>query len=239
MKKVLVAVFALLALNSFAQPWKKIAGNGNITKETRTVSNFTGIASAGSWDVMIAYGNSNNIEIEAESNLLEYIETEVENDKLKLRTKNNVDFKTSKKITIYVTMQKVNSISLAGSGDIIGKGNFTNDDVTKVSLAGSGKIKVDFKQFTELSISIAGSGNVIMSGSVETLTARIAGSGDVDCLGVISDALSVSISGSGSVKATANKSVSASIAGSGDVFYAGSATNIKKSIAGSGVVKKI
>lgn len=70
MKKLLIALFALISLNTFAQKWETIKGNGQIKKETREVSKFTSLASQGSMDVKITYGNSNSIVIEADENLL-------------------------------------------------------------------------------------------------------------------------------------------------------------------------
>ena len=70
---------ALLAgIQSFAQwPWEKIEGNGKLKKESREMTSYTAVASSGSWDVMIAYGESNTIQVEGDENLLNYIETEV------------------------------------------------------------------------------------------------------------------------------------------------------------------
>ncbi|MBC7721098.1 MAG: DUF2807 domain-containing protein, partial [Pedobacter sp.] len=193
----------------------------------------------GSWDVQIAYGTSNTIQIEADDNLLPYIKTEVEKGTLKIDTKKYINLQSHKKITVYVLVTTLTGISLAGSGDIIGKGNFTNNGKTSFSLAGSGNIKIDFKTIETVGISIAGSGNVKLSGVAENVTASIAGSGNASCENVIADDLSASIAGSGHVKCTANKSVKASIMGSGNVYYKGNATNIKKTIIGSGNIVKI
>ena len=75
MKKLLIALFALISLNSFAQRWETIKGNGQVKKETREVSNYTSLASQGSMDVRIDYGNSNSVMIEGDENLIPYIET--------------------------------------------------------------------------------------------------------------------------------------------------------------------
>ena len=125
MRKIVFVFTLLVSIQSFSQwPWEKIAGSGKMKKETRSASNYTAIASSGSWDVMIAYGESNTIEVEGDDNLLDYIETKVENGKLNIKTTKSVNLRSKNRITIYVSLKKLTGISLSGSGDIIGVGNF-------------------------------------------------------------------------------------------------------------------
>src|ERR1700733_1954763 len=116
MKNLLIAIFSLIGITSFAQPWETIKGNGQIKKETRQVGDYTSLTSHGSMDVKISYGNSNSVEIEADENLLPYIETTVEKGKLSIRSKKNVNLKSTSKMIVRVSMTKVNSLQLSGSG---------------------------------------------------------------------------------------------------------------------------
>ncbi len=74
MKRLLIALFALVSLTAYSQRWETVKGNSQIKKETREVSSFTSLTSQGPMDVQIAYGNSNSVTIEADENLLQYIE---------------------------------------------------------------------------------------------------------------------------------------------------------------------
>ncbi|MFC4231164.1 head GIN domain-containing protein [Parasediminibacterium paludis] len=239
MKTVFIALLAITSFTTIAQPWRKIEGNGNLTKNVRTVDNFTSIGSGGSWDVIISYGTDKEVTIEADENLIPYIITEVKGGKLNIRTENYVNLKSKNKIKIYVSLTEITGISLAGSGNITGVGNFTNDDKTTFSVAGSGNINLDFKGIQKVGISIAGSGNVILKGKTEALGVSISGSGDAICKDLVADDVKVSIAGSGSAKVNASNGLKVSVVGSGDVFYTGTVTNISKSIAGSGKVIKL
>ena len=86
MKTIFVLLLSAISLNTFAT-WETIKGNGNLKKEKRNASGYTGIELQGSMDVQIDYGSSNSITVEADENLLPYIETEVENGNLKIRQK--------------------------------------------------------------------------------------------------------------------------------------------------------
>ena len=228
-----------VGIQSFAQwPWEKIEGNGNLKKESRSVGNFTGIASSGSWDVMVAYGESNSIQVEGDENLLEYIETKVEDGSLHIRAKKSVNLKSKHKITVYVSLTRLTNVSLSGSGDIIGEGKFENEGTTHFRLSGSGNIKMSFNKVKDVETSISGSGNIRLSGSTHSVSAHISGSGNADCSDLVCDDASASISGSGNVKVFANKSIDAKIAGSGNVYYKGAANDIQRHVAGSGRVIK-
>lgn len=240
MKKILLVIALLAGIQSFAQwPWEKIEGNGHLTKESRSVGNYTAIASAGPWNVMVAYGTEKSVQVEADENLLEYIETKVEDGELSIRSKKRANLWSKNKITIYVTLTRLTDVSLSGSGNIMGEGKFENEGTTHFRVSGSGDIKMGFHKVQHADVAIAGSGNIHLSGTASKLSAKISGSGNADCSELVSDEASVGISGSGNVKVYANKSIEARISGSGNVYYKGAATDIEQHVAGSGHVKKM
>lgn len=240
MKKLLFAFFALISLNLCAQPWKTVKGDGNLKKESRETGNFTSLSSHGAMDVQISYGTSNIIQVEADENLLPYIETKVENGKLIIQPKKNVNIKSRLHIVVYVTMTTINSLSESGSGNISGSGTFNNNGKTDIRVSGSGNIKLDFGTFNNMALFVSGSGNIDLEGNTaNSITVSIAGSGNVDCSRVRCNDVDAKISGSGNVKVNVEKSIVARISGSGNVFYKGNATNISSKVSGSGKVIKI
>lgn len=240
MKKLLILLFALISVNSFAQPWETINGNGQTKQETREVGNYSSLATHGSMDVQINYGNSKTIMIEAEENLLPYIETSVQNGKLSIKAKKNVNLKSHSKIVVHVSMTKINSLQLSGSGNINGSGAFSNDGKTDIGISGSGNLSLDFDSFKDLDLSVSGSGNIDLKGSAtNSINAKISGSGNIDCSSISSKDVDAKLSGSGNIKVYANNSIEAKISGSGNVYYKGNAQNISSKVVGSGKVLKM
>ena len=240
MKKLLIVLFAFASTKSFAQKWETIKGNGQIKTETRQVNTFTSLTSQGSMNVEISYGSSNSLTIEADENLLPYIETTVEDGKLTIKPKKNVNLKSTSRMVVHVSMTKVKSLKLSGSGNMNGNGSFTNDDKTDVSVSGSGNLNFKFDTFKDLDIAVSGSGNIDLKGNAtNSITAQISGSGNIDCSGIRSNDVDAKISGSGNVKVYAQNSIDAKISGSGNVFYKGDALKISSKVAGSGKVLKM
>lgn len=208
-------------------------------KENRTVSAFTAIATAGSFDVDISYGNSNSITIEAEENLLPYLETTVEGNELRVGFRKGTNIRTTKRMKVTVSMTKMTGIKVAGSGNVEGSGDFSNDGTTQISVSGSGDVKLDFGRFEALDVKISGSGNMKLKGrETSKITAAVSGSGNIDAYDVTANEVTAKVSGSGNVNVTANRSVDASISGSGNVNYKGGASEIKQKTSGSGKVRK-
>lgn len=239
MTKILFAACLLIGIQANAQwGWEKVDGNGQLKKETRTVGSFTKVASSGSWDVMIAYGTEHGIQVEADENLLPYIETKVEEGKLTIRSKKNSNLRSRNKMVVYVVLPTLKAVYLSGSGDMIGKGNFSNDGKLSLAVSGSGNIKLDINNAKNVDCNIAGSGKILVTGKSETLDTNISGSGSVDAFGLNTNEVSASISGSGNAKVFANKAIDARISGSGNIHYKGAPESIQKKTAGSGRVVK-
>lgn len=238
MKKLLFALFALITFSSYSQ-WQTITGNGNVKKETREVSGFTGVSLSGNMNVQLAYGTSNNITVEGDENLLPYIETKVEGCKLVVKSKDKVGLKSRNKLMVYVSLTKLTELRVSGSGNISGTGDFTNDGKTNISVSGSGNINVGMNSFNETKIAVSGSGNVTLKGkSTNNIDATISGSGNIDCSNVVCNDVFAHVSGSGNIRVFANKSIDARVSGSGNIYYKGSASNINLKSSGSGKIIK-
>ncbi len=240
MKKLLPVFFACISLQLMAQPWKTIKGDGNLKKESRPVESFNGVSADGPLDVKIAYGNSATLQVEADENLLPYIETKVENGKLKIRAKEHVNLKSQSRMVVYISMTVITSVHENGSGNITGSGAFTNEGGTDIKVSGSGDIKLDFDSFKDLDLAVSGSGNITLKGNkAGDVDAAISGSGNIDCMNVPCDEATAKISGSGNIKIDAQKSIEASISGSGNVYYKSDVANISSKVSGSGKVTKM
>ena len=239
MKKILLPALVLLSLNTIGQKWKSIKGDGQITKETRTVEAFSSINSQGSWNIEISEGTPGAITVEGDENLLPYVETSVKDGVLSVKPKGAVNLKTRSRITIKLTMNEIHSLKLSGSGDINGKGAFTSEGKSDIAVSGSGNLNLDFASFNDLDVYVSGSGNIKLIGKTHSLSAHISGSGNIDCSNTHADDLTAMVSGSGNIKVHADNSIHAIISGSGNIFYSGDPEKIDKVISGSGKVIKM
>lgn len=185
-------------------------------------------------DFKLIEGKVGTITIKGDANLMDYIVTEVKDGNLIVKVKKGTNIKPTETIVVTVPYESINSVSLAGSGDIENSGTINSDDFD-VSLAGSGDINLNINTNTVES-SIAGSGDIELSGSTQNLMTKIAGSGDFNGKNLKSVNVTAKITGSGNANVVCNGELVARITGSGDVKYSGTPTNKDTKVTGSGSV---
>ena len=213
---------------------KKIAAD-----ETRNVSGFTGISSAGSYNVTVTMGNTESLKMEGSAEQIAEIETIVENGILKIRSKKRSggwNNNWTGKVNIYVSAKTLKSIALSGSGDMYIKGVVKSNNVlTTLSGSGSITLAVDAKNF---SAAISGSGEIKASGKADNAKINVDGSGDFEGKGLRTNITSAKVSGSGDISINADEALEAAMSGSGNIRYSGDA-NVKTTKSGSGRISKL
>ena len=227
---ILTLTFAVNAQNWFGS--KKIKGNGNVVTVTRTTSDYKGVSVGGSFDVILLKGKEGKITIEGEENIIPYIETEVSGNILKIKYKKNTNIRTTRRLTVTVPYQDIESVALGGSGKITSD-SFIKADNFNVALGGSGDISVKVNADT-VKANIGGSGNIKIEGKSNNLKCSIAGSGSIKAYGLETEELKANVAGSGSIKATVSSKISAKLVGSGSIYYKGNPKHIDSKSVGSG-----
>lgn len=230
-------VIVLAGLSVLAKPAaaQQIEGNGQMQSQNREAGNFNEISSSGPFDIVLTQGNTTSVKVEAESNLLPYIITEVQGNKLVLKTKKGVDLKPDHEITIAITFKDLNQLKISGAGSLKGTNTLKLD---RLALAVSGTTKVDLSlQSNSLSMGISGTTRADLKGSAAQADYRISGTADIDASDLISDNARVAVSGAGKLHVNASKKLDVSISGVGKVWYKGNPA-ISQSVSGMGVVRQ-
>jgi hypothetical protein len=226
---------------AFAGDWswgsrETVQGNGNIKRQARQVTGFSGVALSLPGQVEIRSGGSEGLTIETDDNLLPLIETVVEDGTLKIRNKNKVNIQT-RNLKIVVQARELDRLALAGSGSI--DADRVSGARVKFDVGGSGSIKVRKAEGQSINVNLGGSGDLkVDEGSARSLSASIGGSGTVDMARVRLETASVTVAGSGDATLWVRDSLSMTVAGSGDVNYYGD-PQVSKSVVGSGNARRL
>jgi hypothetical protein len=240
---LLACTAALLTLPGPAQAWsltlvgsgKRIEGSGHLVEQARQVGAFSRVRLDGPFTVNVRQGNAATVTVRADDNLVPLISTALEGDTLVVKTQPDTGFRTRNPVTVNIDVTKLAAAELRGSGDL----NLTGlkGDRFELALAGSGDARLLDVEFGRLTAQLSGSGDISAKGHAEEADFRIAGSGDVRAADLLAKRTTVSIAGSGDARVHASEALTANVAGSGDVFYAGNPPSVKSHVAGSGEIR--
>ncbi|KAA2239651.1 DUF2807 domain-containing protein [Chitinophaga agrisoli] len=225
---------SILVLSSFIQH-ERIKGNGDVKQEDRQAGKFKDIGTSGEFKVYITQGNTHTIKVEAESNLLPYIETKIDGDELEVRVKKGYEIKGTKPINIYVTMQEINELAASGAGGFYSRSKLKTDELElAVSGAADADLDVDAR---EVKVSVSGAANVKLKGSASEADYAVSGKADIAAFDLQSNDVKVGISGSANASVNAQKKLEIGVSGMGNVKYKGN-PSVSQSVSGMGKVSK-
>lgn len=204
-------------------------GNGNVVKETRTVQNFTSIEVSSGIDLYLRQGTSDKVEVEADENLIEFIETKQSGKTLKINISKSIWKSTQLKV--YVTTQDLESIRCAGGSDVYSSGTFKADKFEITAASGS-DLKMEM-EVGELSCQTSGGSDVELKGKVSKGIFYCNGGSDVAAKQLtVADAY-IRTSGGSDVYVRVTKTIDVEASGASDVSVYGAPKVINSSTSGA------
>ncbi len=236
----IIFLFAILAMTTqscFYLGGKRVRGNGDVKTEERNVSSFDEVEVHGAMDVMVSQGDERSVKVEADENLMQYIEIEQEGNTIKIGTKQGYNLRPSHKMRVYVTSPSYSRLDVSGACNIITQNKLSGNGPIALEMSGAGKIKADVDA-PRVKASISGSGSVEMTGETKDFDLHLSGAGKARCYDMKSENTTVDISGAGSAEVYASVNLDAGVSGAGSVRYRGNAGNVQQHVSGAGSVKK-
>ncbi|MGZ3838776.1 MAG: head GIN domain-containing protein [Flavisolibacter sp.] len=216
---------------------ERISGNGHVVTQERGAGSFNSVHVSGGIKVHIRQDSVSSLKVEADQNLMEYIDVYNDGSTLVIKEKEGFNLNPTKNIVVYATAPIFKDIEVSGACDIIGDGPIRGNEALSMHVSGSGDMVMQV-DLPRISAEISGSGSIRLTGQATNFSAEVSGSGDVKCFDLITDNTDLDLSGSSDVEVTANKQLKVDASGSSSVQYKGNAS-VNQSISGSGSVKKV
>lgn len=214
-----------------------VTGSGNIESEERPVGEFSALALSGSGVVTLEQGDDYSLVVEADDNVLEWIETEVNGDTLNIGFRPGVNIvNPSRAVQYRITAPNVEEIEISGSGSV--RADQIVVERFQATVSGSGEVEIGTLTAADVRIVISGSGEVQVSGAAQTQEITVSGSGDYEAGDLASENASITISGSGSATVWVAERMDVNVSGSGDVAYYGN-PSINQRSTGSGRINSL
>ncbi len=191
----------------------RVVGSGKVITEKRVVQAFEAVELSGGFRVDISVGDAPSLTITTDDNILPFIETNVEDGELSVR------------ITKKVRPSDANDLKI------------TTPSLTKFTCRGAAKATIKGVTGTSFVVQVEGTGAMNATGSVDTLTLDVDGTGHIDALELEAKSVHVTLNGTGTVDVFAVEKLNVDLNGVGAVRYKGD-PQVTQRIAGIGTVKK-
>ena len=210
-------------------------GNGDVVTKTRNVEDFDGVRGSAGLDVFLEKGSENKVVVEADSNLHEYIETEVVNGVLKVRTSRNINRAKAKKV--YVTFTELNTVEASSGADVISNDVIRAEELSISSSSGADlEIEIDAREVTAKCSSGA---DIKLSGRAKYFTADASSGSDINARNLDATKVRAEASSGADVVVNVQESLDAKASSGGDIKYYGDPVTVNKRDGKSSAIRKM
>ena len=210
-----------------------ISGNGNVVTEMKEVGSFHGIEASSGLNVFVEFGEmSNQVEVIADENLHEYIEVEVDNGILEIKSKKSIRRASSK--DIFVKAGKLDLIEVSSAADFKGENLLLAEDIEiEVSSAGDLDLELDANL---VRVEVSSSGSASLKGKAFKLIADVSSAGDLKAFDLVVEEADVDASSAANAKVHATKKIRADASSAGNIHYQGNPAERNTSSSSAGNV---
>ncbi|MGE5430252.1 MAG: head GIN domain-containing protein [Syntrophomonadaceae bacterium] len=191
-----------------------VRGSGISKEENRSISDFNAVNIGGAYEVDINCGAAPGVTIDAESNILPLIKSEISGNTLHIYNTKSIN--PRKKIKIKITVADLDEVETSGASNITVE-NINND-----------RIKLD----------ASGAGKIYLAGKTGMLRLSLSGVVKVEAKDLLADNANVEISGASKADVYASKELRADISGVGSLDYYGNPANVRRSVSGVGSINE-
>ena len=237
---ILMSVLVLIGCQSSSNTLigdRDITGSGVLAQEVRTLgAGITQVLFAVAGNLRVELGVQEVLRIDAEGNLLAFLESNVVGNTLQIQEANGVDLNATLPVVFDLTIAQLIELTHAGVGTI--------DIVDLVApqfsltLAGVGNLIATNYSGQTFDATLAGVGDIRVSGSVDSQTVVVSGVGDYEGGTLASIDAVVTVTSAASATVRVSDTLDVTISGPGTVFYIGDPV-ITSNITGGGSLQKI
>jgi hypothetical protein len=211
MKKILITLLAGCVVLVGGCHLPGVRGNAQIKTEERPIAAFANLDAGGAFEIEWQNG-SPSLRITTDENLLPYIESDVSDDTLRLRTQEHVWPTRGVKVVI--------------------------SSPTRTGGRIRGAVKLTVKQLSGpvFALESKGASQVSLDGSTDRLLVDMTGASQLEADGLQAKTAEISTTGAGDAEVAVTDMLKVVITGAGKVTYSGDPT-IKKQITGAGSIR--
>lgn len=235
MKKHIILVAGLVALLLGGCT----IGSRRMVTATRKVRNFDQVVFEGIGGLTIRQDDRESLTIEAESNVMRRIKTEVRGGTLYIGMRGSLfglGIVPTRSIKYTLTMKEISALDLSGVGSIYAAA--IDADRLDLDMSGAGRVIIRGLRADKLVVGHTGVGQCELSGEVKRQVVDLTGAGEYDAADLESESADITVSGVGKATVWATDNLDIEITGGGYVGYYGN-PRVTQDVSGVGQVRSL
>lgn len=205
--------------------------------EERPVEDVTAVDLQTSGTLVVEHGDEPSLTVTAGRNVLAQLTSEVRDGVLVLDHDDRPGWSRTGDVEYRLVVDRLDTVRLAGSGDVRVGDGLADGDELEILLEGSGDVLVDGVDVDDVVVSVQGSGRVELAGTAGRQRVTLDGSGGYDAASLRTEEAALAVEGSGDASVHVTGTLDAAVSGSGSVTHTGGA-RVTSDVDGSGSVRE-
>ena len=228
--------FWLTLTGAMAQNQPQIVGNGDFVTRQRPLAPFNKLNVRVGMHVIITKGNEALATLEGDSNILEYVQTDVSNGELTVMLKPNQSYNQKKGVTVTLHVRDLDQLTVSTGCVVESDLAIRSKNLTATVETGSKlTAPIDAKN---LNLTVRQGSQAILDGSATEADIHLSGAGKLDASQLTISRATVRLNGASNASLHVTKTLSATADGISTVSYRGNPTVTAQQATGLSTIEK-
>lgn len=213
-----------------------VQGKGDLVETTFDVDSYSKVSIRGFMKVDYSSNPSDQLKIELQENLIEYLDVHVNNGTLYVEFDERISTSSGKTPVLHLSTPALEAINVAGAIELTSIDTIKGDSFTlDVSGACEANISLDVKY---LRAETSGAGELALRGTADEADIEVSGAGSINALDLQTKVANVQLSGAADMSISCSETLNTSISGAASLQYRGD-PQVNNNSSGFSEVKKI
>ena len=194
----------------------------NTGRQIRQITGFHGVSVSSGIDLFLTQKSVEEVAVEAQSEDLDKIITEVEGGILKIYIKEkswfNMKWDTRPR-KVYVSFKTLDKLQASAGSDVISEGRLKLDKLNLDASSGS-DVKLEL-EVSNLSVGSSSGSDISLKGTANDMEVSASSGSDIDASDLQSKNCNASTSSGSDIKVNVTEKLDASASSGGDIYYSG------------------
>jgi hypothetical protein len=214
--------------------------SAEITTETKNITNFSGVDISNAFNAYVTFSDgAEQVEIEANENLHQYIEVRKTGNTLTVGLRNGVSIRNGHaRMNVYITANHLTDFTASGASNIYVEDPLVTNSEVYVDLSGASSFLAGV-DVDEMTLDMSGASNADLSGDVDHLRLFASGSSTLKDYDLWVNWFEGDLSGASNAYLTVNDRLDIEASGASNINFKGNGTIHSQNLSGASNVRRV